>query len=269
MEAIIELERQRELLASPGTAPPDSPREAVRRYFGLPPLDTLPNTTNLIRGKKPYDHARDLSRRLRVRLEWKSRVRQFLVQIQDDGIGQPPGRIHDTLLSLGATTKADKPYLIGVFGQGGSSAFAASKISLITSRRATDLLGGESDGIGWTVIKHVYPRGRRDDYFAYLAADVDGRVPSFPAHVADALGITTGTTFAHLDYNFGKGGSAISRNVFPALNHVLFNPILPYELSVGDTVAPMWGNGYRLSRIKEKDMSLDKRFGPQVVSVSA
>jgi len=34
-----------------------------------------------------------------------------------------PGRrrtLHRTLLSLGRTEKADKPYLIGVFGQGGS-----------------------------------------------------------------------------------------------------------------------------------------------------
>src|SRR5262245_46803802 len=32
-EALIELERQKELLTNPGAAPPTSPRAAVRRYF--------------------------------------------------------------------------------------------------------------------------------------------------------------------------------------------------------------------------------------------
>ena len=42
MEAIIELARQRELLDNAASADPISPREAVKRYFGLPPLDELP-----------------------------------------------------------------------------------------------------------------------------------------------------------------------------------------------------------------------------------
>src|SRR2546425_9578224 len=42
MEALIELERQRELLANPGSIDPLSPRDAVERYFALPSLDELP-----------------------------------------------------------------------------------------------------------------------------------------------------------------------------------------------------------------------------------
>jgi hypothetical protein len=269
MEAIIELARQREIKDSPGASPPESPRSAVLRYFDLPPLDALPGATDFIRGKKPFDHARELARRLRVRLQWVPRVRQFCVLIEDDGVGQPPDRVHSTLLSLGATTKADKAYLIGVFGQGGSSTYAASEVSWIMSRRSPDLLGQDEDGIGWTVVKHVFPRGRRDDYWAYLAADRDGRIPRFGAAVADQLGLKTGTTFSHLNYNFGRGGSSIARNLFPALNHVLFNPILPYEIYAGkDTPDLMWGNSYRLASLKDERRSLDKRFGPQTVSVT-
>ena len=44
--------------------------------------------------------------------------------------------MHRTLLSLGSSDKGDKPYLIGVFGQGGSSTYAASKYSWVLSRRA-------------------------------------------------------------------------------------------------------------------------------------
>src|SRR5258708_187634 len=42
MEALIEMARQRELLANPPTPAPSSPRDAVLRYFGLPALDRLP-----------------------------------------------------------------------------------------------------------------------------------------------------------------------------------------------------------------------------------
>src|SRR5262249_37272126 len=46
MEAIIELERQKELLASPTAPMPTSPRDAVLRYFGLPRLDSVPRVTD-------------------------------------------------------------------------------------------------------------------------------------------------------------------------------------------------------------------------------
>ena len=64
-----------------------------------------------------------------MRLTHDKRTREFTVAIEDEGIGQSPESMHKTLLSLGTTTKADKWYLIGVFGQGGSSAYAISKYS--------------------------------------------------------------------------------------------------------------------------------------------
>ena len=38
--------------------------------------------------------------------------------------------------------------------------------------------------------------------------------------------IQNGTRFVHIGYDFGRGGSAITRQLYPALNHVLYNPIL-------------------------------------------
>jgi len=177
MEAIIEMARQRELLADPSAKAPISPRDAVERYFGIPPLDRLPKLPDGADTKAVRLKARELARQLRVRLLFDKTSRQFTVSIEDDGIGQAPATIHRTLLSLGSTTKADKWYLIGVFGQGGSSAYAVSKYSWLLSRRAADLLGNENDGAGWTIIKHVFPKGRRDDYFAYLACSPEGHVP--------------------------------------------------------------------------------------------
>lgn len=269
MEAIIELARQRELIAEATAPDPMSPREAVERYFKIPPLDTLPKLDASAASKVTRGRARDLARQLRVRLLFDKTSREFTVAIEDDGIGQPPNMVHQTLLSLGSTTKADKWYLIGVFGQGGSSAYAVSKYSWILSRRAPDLLSGAMDGVGWTVVKHVFPKGRRDDYFAYLACHPDGRVPFVSATDADEAKIGQGTRFVHIDYNFGSGGSAITRQLYQAINHVLYNPVLPFELYVGSTAAIIYGNGYRLSSLGASKATtapaLDKVFPPQPV----
>ncbi len=269
MEAIIEMARQRELVADISALAPSSPRDAVQRYFDLPSLDQLPKLIDSETSKTVRAKARELAQHLRVRLVYDKTAREFTVAIEDDGIGQAPAWIHRTLLSLGSTTKADKWYLIGVFGQGGSSAYAVSKYSWVLSRRAPDLLNGETDGVGWTIIKHVFPKGRRDDYFAYLAAGPDGHVPFISVADANAANIRHGTRFVHIGYDFGRGGSAITRQLYTALNHVLYNPVLPLELYVGPTAAVVYGNGYRLSSLGHSratdSPALDKIFPPQPV----
>lgn len=273
MEALMELERARELVSSPGKPAPTSPRDAALRYFKIPALDKIP----LIKDQKEYDRvwdaARALSRKLRVRLLPPKKIKgkfQFAVLVEDEGIGQSPTHIHDRLLSLGSSDKGDKPYLIGLFGQGGSSAFAVSEYSWVLSRRAPDLLGKDDPGIGWSVVKQIFPEGRRDPFFAYLAAHPDGRVATFPAAAADTIGFKHGTRFGHVGYDFSRGGSAVARMLFQALNHVLYNPILPYELyAARDSGDIMWGHAYRLSRLSRKGVAerppLDKRFNAQTV----
>ena len=265
MEAVIELERQYEILVDPNNAAPANPRDAVSRYFQLPPLDQLPKMDGSIQGKKPREHAREIARRIRVQLQFDKKTHEFTVTIEDDGIGQSPSRMHETLLSLGSSDKPDKPYLIGVFGQGGSSAYHGSQYSCVVSRRAPRLLGEDSDGVGWTVVKHVFPKGRRDDYFAYLAARPDGRVLALPPTAAEAIGLKHGSRFVHVHYNFGPRGSAITRTFYQTLNHTLFNPVLPFDLNVSGTQATVYGNGYRLSNMKVEQKDLDKTFGPQLV----
>ena len=80
---------------------------------------------------------------------------------------------------------------------------------------------------------------------------------------ADAAEIPHGTRIAHLAYNFGSMEPA--RTLYPALNHLLFNPVLPYELYTkkpGERADPMYGNGYRLSNKAVEEKALDKVFGP-------
>jgi hypothetical protein len=266
MESLIEMKRQLELKKGPADAP-QNPRDAVKRYFDLPPLDEVPGWRQPIRGMKAREYARSLATQIRIYLKREGKPAEYSIMIEDSGIGQAPEYVHSTLLSLGTSDKADKPYLIGVFGQGGSSAYQACKYSWILSRRHPDLLNGANDGVGWTVIKHVFPKGRRDDYYAYLAAHPDGRVPTLPVSAAEAIGLKHGVRFAHVNYDFGKTEPA--RRLYSALNHLLFNPVFPYELYTGPSRPPdpMYGNGYRLSLRADKDKGvMDKSFGPQLIT---
>jgi hypothetical protein len=270
MEAIIELARLLELLKDPTAVMPANPREAVLRYFGLPRLDSIPRMEpdEIRRYRELVDQVR---RKLMIMLTYDRKSKEFAVIIRDHGMGQPPSRMHETLLSLGQSDKADKPYLIGVFGQGGSSAFAASERSVILSRRAPELVKSDRDGgLGWSVVRHIFPKNTRSSYFAYLAASEDGEVPSIDAAAADKLGYKTGSQFCHVKYDFANSESAVTRLMYQALNHVLFNPILPYELyAMKDKPELMQGTGQRLARQVVKigrQGTLDKSFAPQAVA---
>jgi len=235
MEGLIDLHRQLELLSDPDAPPPESPRAAVKRYFNLPPLDQVPLCQAPIRGMKPKKYAREVAKLIRVKLiRAQGKRGEYTVLIEDDGIGQVPSKLHATLLSLGSSDKADKPYLIGVFGQGGSSAYHASSMSWLVSRREPQLVADQKDqGVGWTVVKHIFPKGRRDDYFAYLAATPDGAVPAFSAKAADAANISHGTRIAHVNYDFGKSEPA--RTLYVSLNPFQPSPSIRVDYRPGSS----------------------------------
>jgi hypothetical protein len=269
MESLIEHARLSELKVNPAAVMPANPRDAVLRYFGFPKLDSLERLDDEERKEKRalVDKVR---KRLSITLDYDKKSKQFSVTIRDHGMGQAPAVMHNTLLSLGRTDKADKPYLIGVFGQGGSSAFSVSEYSVVVTRRAANIRKpGDDDGAGWSIVRSIQPRGRRDVYYAYLAATEDGAVPRVDAAEADKTGFDNGAHFCHIKYDFGASDSAIARSMYPALNHVLFNPVMPYELfALKDTPEPMLGTAQRLARrvrMYGRGVALDKAFGAQPV----
>lgn len=270
LESLVEHARLRELLKNSAAVPPDSPRAAVLRYFGFPKLDQIERLDDDDR-KAMRAKADAVRKNLSITLDFEKKVKEFAVTIRDHGMGQTPANIHKSLLSLGRTDKADKPYLIGVFGQGGSSAFSIAKYSVVISRRAPDILKpGEPGGAGWTIVREIEPKGRRDLYYAYLAAEEDGSVPFVDAAEADAAGFGHGAHFSHIAYDFGSSDSAIARSMYQSLNHVLFNPVMPYELfALKDTPEPMFGTAQRLARrVRQFDRgasALDKSFASQPI----
>jgi hypothetical protein len=145
---------------------------------------------------------------------------------------------------------------------------------VVVTRRAADIRKhGEDAGAGWSIVKAVQPKGRRDVYYAYLAATEDGQVPRIDAAEADKADFLNGSQFTHIKYDFGAADSAIARLMYPALNHVLFNPVLPYDLyALKQKPDPMLGTAQRLAqrvRLIGKSLgrqaALDKAFASQPV----
>jgi len=269
MESLIEHARLRELLKNTTAPMPTNPRDAVLHYFGFPKLDSIERLEDKER-KEMRALVDEVRKRVSITLNFEKRSREFAVTIRDHGMGQVPTMVHRTLLSLGRTDKADKPYLIGVFGQGGSSAFSISKYSIVVARRAADIRGKDDDGAGWSIVREIQPKGRRDPYYAYLAVTEDGAVPRIDAAEAEKFGFSHGAYFCHIGYDFGASDSAIARSMYQALNHVLFNPVMPYELfALKDTPEPMLGTAQRLARrvrLYGRGIALDKSFGAQQVA---
>lgn len=270
MESLIEHARLKERLLDSAAVPPANPRRAVLRYFGFPKLDSIEWLDDEER-KEKRARVDKVRKNLSITLDHNKKSKEFAVTIRDHGMGQLPAAMHRTLLSLGRTDKADKPYLIGVFGQGGSSAFSISRYSIIVARRAMDIRKPNDDaGAGWSIVREIHPKGRRDPYYAYLAASEDGTVPCVDAIEADEASFEQGAHFCHIGYDFGASDSAIARLMYQSLNHVLFNPVMPYELfALKNTPEPMLGTAQRLARrvrMYGRGVALDKSFPGQRVA---
>lgn len=272
IEALIELERLLELRTNPNAKMPANPRDAVMHYFGLPPLDSI---ERLEAAQREIMTERFNAVRSKLGL-WLDYTRhkggggEFAITVRDRGMGQTAEHMATTLLSLGQSDKDDKPYLIGVFGQGGSSAFSASDYSVIVSRRAPSILkSGESGNVGWSIVREIHPKGRRGRYYAYLAVAETGEVPKIDETIVETAGFGHGTHFCHINYDFGGSASAISQLLYQSLNHALFNPLLPYDLyAIKDVPDRMLGTAQRLARqvrLSGKQGALDKSFSGLLV----
>ncbi len=192
-----------------------SPREAAQAWLGLP--------SNGLAGYSRRDRQK-LADMLSIHLDegegsWNERT----VVVRDRGTGILPDQMPGTILSLNQSNKSRKRYLIGAYGQGGSSTFAVSKYTFIASRSF------EHPAIGFTVVKYTEPPA--DDElkvgnYVYLA--LDGKVLTVELPLEE---FATGTHVQHFAYDLSHYGGALGPgSVYGLLNQVLFDPLLPLWL---------------------------------------
>lgn len=128
-------------------------------------------------------------------------TRDMCLTIVDQGEGQSPRRLPNTILSLNATNKQRIPFVQGKFNMGGSGALrfcGKHGLQLVISRRHPDLADSTADPTsgqwGVTVVRREQPSGRTGEpihseftYLAPLGADAKPRNGEVLAFSAPAL----------------------------------------------------------------------------------
>jgi hypothetical protein len=124
IDAILELEWNRQ--GKPSTV--NSPRAASEKWFGIKD-GKLHNIENA-RDKA----VESLARKIKITLHDSEKENNPTVEIRDYGIGIKGEDFSRTILGLHSGNKIQKLYLMGAYGQGGSTALSYNNFTIIVSK---------------------------------------------------------------------------------------------------------------------------------------
>lgn len=238
MDSLIELE-----VARQGLIPKD-PIEAASMLLGIP--------------KKGIKEMNDSERRhaaqkILVKLEDSGVKKRPTLIIIDKGIGIEKINFPKTILSLNEGNKADKKYLMGTYGQGGSQVYSYSPQTLIMSRRQKDQRVSKEDLISWTIVQKFFKDGMKTGNYSYAVDQSDNEVFSFPAELLPEMDY--GTYICHIEYDLYGIATVYTIEPYYFYNSAVFDPITPFLLggekpyrSDSDTTGTrvIYGNATRL-----------------------
>lgn len=193
-----------------------TPREAAQAWLGVPKGGLSELST------KERQHLAD---RVSIYIgDGDGLPDRRLVVIEDRGTGILPEHMSATILSLSESNKIKKRYVVGAYGQGGSSTFACSQFTFIATRFAS------TNSVGFSVVKYYEPPEEDEakvGNYVYLALgtkvlEVDVKDHAFPV----------GTRVRHFGYDLTKyAGSLGPGSIYGLLNSILFDPVMPVWLT--------------------------------------
>lgn len=242
VDALLELEHY----THKGGANYHSPREAAEAWLGIDPRGL---------GSMTLKRRQDLAHRVVVTVEPGEGKESRIVTVRDTGVGLDASEIPRTILSLNESNKWQKHYLAGTFGQGGSSTFAFSKLTLVASRRY------RYDKIAFTAVwyKDLPSDQFKSGHYVYIVQDKAPLV--IPVEENDIL-VPQGTIVRHFGYDLTNYSSPFGeRSLYGAMNRLLFDPISPiwYENKVDG-----WNRGIYGSRTRLNSGSEDAEGGSRI-----
>ena len=230
---------------------PNSPCKAIESVFGIPD-GTAEKLDQDTARTKFGDY---------VQFRLRGRKETPTIVIQDKGIGIHPSEFSKTIVSLGQSSKGQKEYLIGMYGQGGSSAFEKSEYSIIFSRKHPSLLPKDKQDLaGWTIVRKRL--SVRTHIYEYLVNPETRQVFTIPGSVCDNVEFTNGTYICHVSYkNLGSFATQKMTNyAWYALNFRLFNPLIPWTLiderDGSSELRTMRGVPYRINQLPKSTASI-------------
>jgi hypothetical protein len=216
VDAVLELEmrlRYGDDLAAAIAAMPN-PRAAAHHLLGVPPEGP---------GFMGIKDRQALAERVQATLLESGVAARPTVVVRDFGIGQTASAVPDTLLSLHRGNKRDKPFLMGLYGWGGSNALSFAARSVLVTRRHSSLLGADVDHIGITVVKAIWQPGLASPTFVF-ATDAAGNI----IRLDPSPEFEHGTQVSHIEYELDINGALV--NQFNWYSGALFEPVLPIYL---------------------------------------
>lgn len=221
MEAVVELKFLEWEATHAESPPPSKSRSVIERLFDIPQ-----GRTSLLSETQAPAKAGD------VEMVFRGDRTEPTIVVRDKGLGIHPNEFSSSIVSLGQSQKGQKPYLVGMYGQGGSSTFDKCQYTIIVSRRHPDhLLTGQADLLGWTIVRRNL--ATRSHVYTYLVDPVTNEVPREQGSISDAVNLEHGTHISHIGYR-NLGGFAtqqITNYAFYTLNYRVFDPLIPWTLT--------------------------------------
>lgn len=222
IDAVIELEWHKQ--EKPTEI--NSPRTAAENWF------------NFKEGKlRSVDNASDkkiqeIARKIKVTLRDSERENYPTVEIRDHGIGIKGDDFSKTILSLHGQNKISKLFLMGAYGQGGSTALSYNNYTIIISRPAL-INKKDKPRVSWTIVR-INPGNLNSDkleWFEYCVNNSNGQPFSLEIEDKDFL---SGTLVRHIGMDLGKYTAkmtAPTSSLWYLVHHYLFDPIIPITIS--------------------------------------
>ncbi|MBA3464253.1 MAG: hypothetical protein H0T46_30135 [Deltaproteobacteria bacterium] len=208
-----------ELKASEDQGPrPPTPIAAVERWYKLGPLA-------LATGLSDKESAQLAKDSVLVRtFVGRSDPKDCILDARDYGIGLTATEFPDTILSLNRGLKKTKPFLTGKHGQGASSTYQYSDLTLIASRKHG------SDEVAFTLVegRWIQPDGSMGKTPTYRYMIIDGKVPTLK--VSKDVVFEPGTLVRHIGYNADFNAMQGNQSMYGLLLRSLAQPLLPIWL---------------------------------------
>ncbi|NJL71535.1 MAG: hypothetical protein HC888_07905 [Candidatus Competibacteraceae bacterium] len=208
--------------ASDADSYPHSPREAVELWFKA--------GQDIMVAKTSDDTAEQLAREtINIRIfggNSKVDPKDCILDVRDFGVGLSATDMPQTILSLNRGLKKSKPYLTGKHGQGASSTYQYSDLTLIASRREIDA------EVAFTLVEASWANDdgtvAKTPTYRYLT--VAGKIPT--VEISKELQFEPGTLIRHIGYNADFNAALGEKSMYGLLMRSLALPLLPVWLEL-------------------------------------
>lgn len=222
IDAVLELE----WLKQNKPADIESPRTASQKWFSITEgkLNSIENASD----KK----ISELARRIKVTMRDSERENYPTVEIRDNGIGIRGEDFKSTILSLHGQNKLSKLFLMGAYGQGGSTALSYNNYTIIISKPAIKDKK-EKPLVSWTIVR-INPGNIKTDKLEWFEYCVNKTTQSpFTIELGDKE-FEHGTLVRHVAMDVSKYTAKMTgptSSLWYLVHHYLFDPIIPFTIT--------------------------------------